>query len=342
MRVAIYGAGAMGTLLGAYISAAGKDVDLISRNVGHITALKERGARVVGHDHFETKVTAITPDEMSGVYDIVFLMTKQRENSKVLPTIHDFLADDGVVCTLQNGLPEPSVMEVVGRKRCLGCAVSWGANTVEDGTAALTSKKKKMTFYLGSMDGHTEKVNAVKEYLECAGKVVIEENFFGARWSKLALNSALSPLSAVTGLTFGEVAKKKQTRELALLLLNEAFAVAEECGVTLEPIQGYNIVQLFKSGGKFKQFVSSRLLYLGVLPHKNIISGMYFDLKDKKKCDIDFINGVILRLGSKFGVKTPVNEEIVNLCHEIENGGREIIFDNVQMLYDKMCKNNKR
>lgn len=340
MRVAIYGAGAMGTLLGAYISAAGKEVDLITRNLAHVSALKERGARVVGHDNFETKVTAITPDEMTGVYDIVFLMTKQRENSKVLPTIQDFLADDGVVCTLQNGLPEPSVMEVVGRKRCLGCAVSWGANTVEDGTAQLNSKKKKMVFYLGSMDGHTEKLNAVKEYLECAGKVVIEENFFGARWSKLALNSALSPLSAVTGLTFGEVAKKKQTRELALILLNEAFDVAKECGVTLEPIQGHDIAKLFGRGGKMKNFLASKLLYLGVLSHKNIISGMYFDLRDKKKCDIDYVNGVVLRLGSKFGVKTPVNEEVINLCHEIENGGRQISFENARMLYDKMFKNN--
>ena len=117
MRVAIYGAGAMGTLLGAYIASNGKQIDLITRNAGHVAALNEKGARIVGNDNFRVDVNAFTPDEMSGVYDIIFLMTKQRENSKILATLRDFLADDGVICTLQNGLPEPSVMEAVGRKK---------------------------------------------------------------------------------------------------------------------------------------------------------------------------------------------------------------------------------
>lgn len=151
MRVAIYGAGAMGTLLGAYISASGKQIDLITRNAGQVAALNERGAKIVGNDNFTVNVTALTPDEMSGVYDIIFLLTKQRENPKILSTLRDFLADDGVICTLQNGLPEPSVIEAVGSKRCLGCAVSWGASTVSEGVAQLNSKRKKMTFSLGSM-----------------------------------------------------------------------------------------------------------------------------------------------------------------------------------------------
>ena len=180
MRVAIYGAGAMGTILGAYIAASGKQIDLITRNKEHVEAMKQHGARVLGHADFTVRVNAYTPDEMSGIYDIIFLMTKQRENPKILVNIRDYLSPDGVIVTMQNGLPEPSVISAVGAKRCLGCAVAWGATTVGLGEVELTSKKEKMTFSLGSMNGITTWIEPVKEYLECAGKVIVEENFFSA------------------------------------------------------------------------------------------------------------------------------------------------------------------
>ena len=336
MRVAIYGAGAMGTILGAYIAASGKQIDLITRNTGHVEAIKEHGARVLGNANFTVRVNALTPDEMSGVYDIIFLMTKQRENPKILGTLRDFLADDGVICTLQNGLPEPSVIAEVGSARCLGCAVGWGGSTVGEGIAELTSQKEKMTFALGSMHGGNDWIPVVKEYLECAGKVYVEENFFSARWAKLALNSAFSPLSGVTGYTFGEVAKKKQTRELALLLLNEAFDVAQKCGVEIGTIQGHDIVSIYKCKGGIKKFIAKLLLPLAMRGHTKLLSGMYFDLIEGKKCDIDFINGVIQRLGKKFDVATPINDAVINLAHAIERGEKGITPENATLLLEKV------
>ena len=322
----------MGTVLGAYISADGKQIDLITRNVKHVEAIKEHGARVLGNANFTVRVNALTPDEMSGCYDIIFLLTKQRENAKILPTLRDYLADDGVICTLQNGLPEPSVIEVVGAKRCLGCAVSWGANSLDAGTAELTSKKEKMTFALGSMHGHNKWIEPVKEYLECAGKVTVEENFFSARWAKLAINSAFSALSAVSGLKFGVVARKNPSRKLALALLNEAFAVADECGVEIGTIQGHDIVQVYRHNGGLKKLYANALIPFAMHNHKKLMSGMYFDLKEGKKCDIEYINGVIQRHGKKFGVKTPVNDALINMVHEIERGEREISPDNLKQI----------
>jgi len=337
VRVAIYGAGAMGTILGAYIAASGKQIDLITSNVKHVEAIKQHGAQVLGNANFTVRVNALTPDEMTGCYDIIFLMTKQRENHKILTTLKDFLAEDGVICTLQNGLPEPSVIEAVGSKRCLGCAVGWGASYIGDGASELTSKKDKMTFALGSMHGHNTWTETVKEYLECAGHVTVEPNFFGARWAKLVMNSAFSPLSAVTGLTFGQVGAKYPSRRLALALLNEAFDVAEKCGVEISHIQGHDIVSLYKCKGGFKKFVAMRLVPLAMKNHKKITSGMYFDLKAGKKCDVDFVNGVIQRLGNKFGVDTPLNDAVIEMAHEIERGEREISLANAKVL-DKIYR----
>lgn len=326
----------MGTILGAYIAASGKQIDLITRNKEHVEAMKQHGAHVLGHADFTVHVNAYTPDEMTGVYDIIFLMTKQRDNPKILATLRDFLANDGVICTMQNGLPEPSVINAVGQRRCLGCAVSWGAKSVGFGEVELSSKKEKMTFALGSMHGHNKWIEPVKEYLECAGKVVVEENFFGARWAKLVINSAFSPLSALTGLTFGKIAKGKYTRSLALALMNEAFSVAEQCGVEIAPIQGHDIVAIFKCKGGIKAKVAKRLLPIAMRSHKDLVSGMYADLKAGKKCEVEFINGIIQKLGKKFDVATPVNDAVIAFIGEIENGERQISADNAKQIYKKV------
>lgn len=66
MRVAIYGAGSLGTILGAFISKAGVEIELINRNKAHIEALQTKGAHVTGTMDFHQKVMAYTPDQMSG------------------------------------------------------------------------------------------------------------------------------------------------------------------------------------------------------------------------------------------------------------------------------------
>ena len=338
MRVAIYGAGAMGTILGAYIAASGKQIDLITRNKEHVDAMKNHGAHVLGQADFTVHVNAYTPDEMTGVYDIIFLMTKQRDNPKILATLRDFLASDGVICTMQNGLPEPSVIHAVGPRRCLGCAVSWGAKSVGFGEVELSSKKEKMTFALGSMNGYNKWIEPVKEYLECAGKVTVEENFFSARWAKLVMNCAFSPLSALTGMTFGQVAREKYSKCLVLALMNESFAVAEQCGVEVAPIQGHNIVRLFRCRSKFKAVIAKRLLPVSMHNHKNLVSGMYADLKAGRKCEVEFINGIIQKLGNKFGVDTPVTNAVIEFVNEIERGEREISPENTKIIFEKVYR----
>ena len=85
MRTAIYGAGSLGTILGAFINKAGMPIDLINRNKAHVEALNSNGASVTGTMQFNQKVNAYTPDMMSGEYDIIFLMTKQQNNKEVEP-----------------------------------------------------------------------------------------------------------------------------------------------------------------------------------------------------------------------------------------------------------------
>ena len=150
MRYAIYGAGALGTVLGAYIARAGVQIDLVNRNRAHVEALRRDGAKIVGTVEFTQKVNALLPEEMTGEYDIILLMTKQQHNAEVVRFLKDYLKADGALCTCQNGLPEPGIAEIVGADRTLGCAIAWGATFHGCGVSELTSEPSALTFSLGA------------------------------------------------------------------------------------------------------------------------------------------------------------------------------------------------
>lgn len=332
MKVAIYGAGAMGTALGAYITKGGKEIDLISRNRAHVQALKTGGAHVTGKADFWVKVNALTPEEMTGRYDLIFLMTKQRENAEVCTFLKDCLAEDGAVCTMQNGVPEFKIADVIGRERTYGCAVSWGAELTGDGTVCLTSDVKKKEFYYGSLTGAHGREKLIESCLSLAGRAIYSENFLGARWAKLSVNAALSSLSAVTGLTFGEVCRREPFKSLALQILNEAFAVAEECGVRIERMRGHDIVGLYGYKRPFKRALARMIMPLLAGGFRDVVSGMYRDLAAGRPCDIDHINGAISFAGRKVGVSTPVCDSVIALAHKIERGEAVISPDAVALL----------
>lgn len=340
MRACIYGAGAMGTVLGAFITAGGGSIDLINRNREHVAALREKGAHITGTVDFTVKVSALTPDEMTGKYDVIFLMTKRRENALNAAYLQGFLSEDGVICTTQNGLPEDSVAEVVGRDKVVGCAVSWGATFIGKGEAKLTSSPDRLTFALGSPYGYGEKVLAVKPYLELMGKVTVEENFIGARWSKLIINSAFSSLSAVTGLTFGQVAKGFKSRAIAQELIKEGASVALASGVTPAKIQGHDAIKLLNYNNPFKRAVSFALIPVAMKKHKNLVSGMYYDLVKGRRCDVDFICGEVEERGLRLGVSTPYTSGVIALAHSIERGETTISRDNLKAV-ERAAKERK-
>ena len=333
MKCAIYGAGAMGTALGAFIAKAGREIDLINRNEKHIAALKEKGASVVGTVQFTQKVSALLPSEMKEKYDIILLMTKQRDNAQIVTFLKDYLKEDGALCTCQNGLPEPKVAEIIGADRTLGCAIAWGATFHGEGVTELTSDPTALTFSLGAF-GKGNHLADVKELLECMGTVTIEENFIGARWSKLLINSAFSGLSTVTGGTFGEVSKVRSSRKVAQRIMKECIDVAKAADIRIEPVQGHKIDKLFVYRGPLKNAFSFALIPVAMKKHGKLISSMLQDLRKGKKCEIDFINGVVSEYGRKYGVATPFNDRTVEIVHGIEEGKYPIEFKNIGLYSD--------
>ncbi|MBE5745413.1 MAG: 2-dehydropantoate 2-reductase [Clostridiales bacterium] len=340
-RIAIYGAGAMGTVLGSLLTLGGlKNVELITRNKAHVNGLNEQGARIsctAEDKELTIKVCAKTPDEMEGKYDVVFLMTKQKSNGEILEFLTPYLHEDSVVCTTQNGLPEASVAAVVGAQRTYGGVASFGATFIGGGKVSLTSKFDGMRMQVSGYQNDNAKTELLVKILAYAGRAVenesfaqITDNLQGARWSKLAINAAFSGLSVVTGCTFGEIAKKRKSRKIALGILRECMDVANALGVSLEPMQGHDMQKMLGGRGFFKTQLSLFLLPIAMKKHKKLISGMRKDVENGRKCEIDFINGAVCKAGKEAGVETPLCDKVVEVVHGIENGLYETTYKNVE------------
>ena len=331
MRTAIYGAGSLGTILGAYITKNGGQVDLINRNKEHIAALREKGAQVVGTVNFTQPVTAYLPEEMEGKYDIIFLMTKQQHNAEVVAMLKEFLADDGVIVTLQNGIPELQIGEIVGDNRTLGCTVAWGATMKGGGVCELTSQPDSLTFSLGSLtkerNAHFEEVKAL---LEKMGEVEVDENFVGTRWSKLLINASFSGMSAVLGCTFGEAAQPKASRRIVQALIKECIDVCATGGIRIEPVQGKDIVKLLDYKSGLKKALSFFIIPIAIRKHALLKASMLQDIEKGKLTEVDAINGVVSAFGRKVGCPTPMNDKVVEIIHRIEKGELTPSFDNLK------------
>ncbi|MCC8181355.1 MAG: NAD(P)-binding domain-containing protein, partial [Planctomycetes bacterium] len=236
MNVAILGAGAMGTVLGAYLATRGAEPLMIDSNPDHVAELIAHGARVVGCAELTVPVRAVTPERIPDNLDIVFLFVKQTASRAALAALVPHLGGDATVCTLQNGLPEPLVAEIAGAKRTMGGACLWGATYVRPGVVELTNplESRPFLFEIGEPDGSiAPRTRAVAAELEKMGPVTITDNLMGARWLKLMLNCSMSGLSTALGCVFGKVLDHPKAWTCLSYLAAEVVQVARAAGVVM-------------------------------------------------------------------------------------------------------------
>ena len=161
-KIAVYGAGAMGTTLGALLTLGGlKNVHLITRNQAHVNGLNEQGAQIVCEaekNQLTVPVSALLPEQMGEEYDVIFLMTKQKNNAEILEFLLPRLAKDGIICTTQNGLPEENIANIIGKHRTYGGVASFGATFIGGGRVALTSKIDGMRMQICGYDNVNSKL----------------------------------------------------------------------------------------------------------------------------------------------------------------------------------------
>lgn len=327
-RIAILGCGAMGTVIGAYFAKSGLIVDMIDANKAHVDALNEKGAQIIGQEVFSTPVKAILPQQMNGIYDLVFLMTKQTANDAVLTNLLPHLGKDSVVCTLQNGMPEPFVAQYIGAERTVGGTMHWGATFEGPGVSYATSDLKQMrennqTFFsVGEIDGSiTPRIEEIAQILTRVGKAEITTELINARWCKLTYNCCGSGMSAACGSPFSYFLKTPRAMECMSYIGYEIGLCAKADGRELDT----HLNRALPDPEQCKHLFAA---VYGRIPEGK--ASMLQDLEAGRKTEVDMLNGYICAVGDKHGIDTPYNDALVSIVHRIEQGELPLSMDNLQ------------
>ncbi|CAB5122939.1 putative ketopantoate reductase [Burkholderia cenocepacia] len=242
MRIAILGAGAMGSLFGARLAESGEAVTLIDVNDAHLDAIRRDGLRI-DDDRGERRIRtlqAVRPDAANAAaaaapdtpFDLLIVFTKSLHTRAALDGVRALLTPDTFVLTLQNGLGNVETLNAfVPLERILVGVTTWPADAA--GPAHVRSHGAG-TIRMMTADGAARPfATAVADTLSRAGLAcTLDADVWAAIWEKVAFNAALNTLCATTGCTVDQLGHHQDGPRLALAIAAETAAVAREghCG----------------------------------------------------------------------------------------------------------------
>ncbi|NQU74529.1 MAG: 2-dehydropantoate 2-reductase [Candidatus Omnitrophica bacterium] len=302
MKIAIVGPGAMGCLLAAFASKAEQDVYLVDKNAERAKRIRHNGVKVEGiSGDFTIKINSTAQPKEVGVCDLVVICVKSYDTEEAAKLVKDLIGEATQVLTLQNGIGNLQILnDVIGEDKVIGGVTSHGATMLEAGHVRHAGKGDTI---IGKASGRVlGPIRDVAKMLSKAGfETKISKDIKGLIWSKLIINVGINALTAVTRLNNGRLIEYGGTKEVMRAAVQEAVRVAKRKRIKLaydDPIQKVEGVAKATGGN---------------------ISSMLQDVLNKKRTEIEFINGAIVRQGKALNMPTHVNEALTNLVKTIES-----------------------
>lgn len=337
MKIAVLGIGSIGLVAGVLMTRAGYDVTLIDSWPDNVKALHERGGKIIGALNVSTPVKAVDYDNISGMFDLVVLATKQRQVREAMERIKPHLAPDFSIVCMCNGICEDLLCELFGKEHIIGCSVNFPATLIEPGITELTSNFKALphVYGLGECSGApTERTYRVAKVLESVGPIELTDNIWGLKWTKIMHNSAWSGMSVCLGTTMGNVSFQDESCAAACYILLETAKVMEGLGITPVPLPVDQFVPTvdalsFSSKSElYAKFPALREKRKGNHAHASMLQDI---VSGRIPTEVDQINGKVVEGGKKCNVPTPFNEKVVEIVHRIERGELQPCWNNIKL-----------
>ncbi|MEZ5291275.1 MAG: 2-dehydropantoate 2-reductase [Vicinamibacterales bacterium] len=332
MRTLVWGAGAIGGTLGAYLVRAGQDVTFVDAAEDHVAAITGRGLRVTGPlDEFTVRAPAFTPSALSGTWPEIVLATKAHHTGAAVRALAPHLAPDGHVVSAQNGLNELAIAEVVGQERTVGAFVNFGADYLEPGVIHFGGRGAVV---VGEIDGRvTPRVTAIRDaWRHFDERATATPNIWGYLWGKEAYGAMLFA-TALSNESIADALAEVTYRPIYIALAREMLAVAAARGVTPEAFDGFDPNAYAPSAPAGAAERSLDALVAHNRRSAKTHSGIWRDLAVRKRpTEVDAQLGIVVTLAAEVGIPTPLTARLVALIHDIEHGTRPLAIENLDVL----------
>jgi 2-dehydropantoate 2-reductase len=320
--ILIWGAGAVGGTLGAYLARAGEDVLLVDIAEDHVDAMNRDGLAIEGPvEQFTQPVRAATPAQVSGSFRRVILAVKAHHTQQAVRALKPHLADDGSVLSAQNGLNELLIAAEVGTERTVGCFVNFGADWLGPGRILLGNRA---TVALGELDGQfSERAADYHRLLRVfEPAAVLTPNIWGYLWGKLGYGAILFA-TALSDASMSDNLASEPHFSVFHRLGREVMAVALQQGVTPLGFNGFDPLAFMPDAPEALARRSVADMAEFNRHTAKTHSGIWRDLAiRKRKTEVDAQIAIIAEIGAKGGLATPTIDRLVALIHDIEEGRR--------------------
>lgn len=321
-EVLIWGAGAIGGVIGAFWARAGIPVRMVDIVEEHARACSTDGLAIEGPvDKFQVVVPTVTPDALEGVYGRVVLAVKAPATEAAMAALLPHLAEDGFVLSAQNGLNERVIARLAGSERCMGCFVNFGADWLEPGRILFGNRGAVVVGEIdGSVRARTRSMHELLRVFEPAAELT--DDIWGYLWGKLGYGAMLF----ATALTQDSMTANfaDPARAPALIgLAREVMATALAEGANPRPFNGFEPAA-FMPGAPEREARDclARLADFNSKTAKTH-SGVWRDLAvRKRRTEVDPQIGVVAEIAASHGLTTPLLDRLVALVHDIEEGRR--------------------
>jgi 2-dehydropantoate 2-reductase len=331
-KIAILGAGAIGSALGGLLRRAGRDVLLVGR-ARQVAAIRAKGLQVDGVlGSFTVEVDATEKLEASP--DLAFVTVKLQDLFTILAEYKNLLNDVPVVL-FQNGVRGDEIAANVlpKRERIASVVVSMSANFLTPGEVTIVNARALVVGRpFAPNDVALLEIAAI---LRGAIPTVVSNNIRGAHWLKLLVNLN-NALPAMTNLSSLDVYRDAYLTRVALRAMREGIDAINAAGIALESLPGFpaalaRTMRLLPLGlaAHFLSFVVGRQETRWPMFGSTLQS-----LRRGRPTEIDYLNGEVVALGRRVDVPTPVNIAIVELVHQVERTGRFLPTDEIRRVIE--------
>lgn len=309
MKISIIGAGAMGSTIGGYFSLGGADVRLVAPSLEHIDKINADGLRMnVNGESRSIRIRGYhTASEIGEKMDLVVIVTKGHQIDAAIREALCLFDEHTACMAIQNGIGNVEILSrYMDESRIYASIVQLGASRPAPGMVQVLKRDESMLFCGSvSQEEPTEGIRALAEILTRGGLAAFpltRTEINRKIWYKMTANCTGNACCAVTRLPLGRFTNCPEGTAIKSGLLEEILAVADCEGVT-----------------GLREIATATNYWPEDNPMYHHVPSTAQDVRSKRKTEIDFLNGAIVRLGKKYGIPTPYNTLITNLVHIIEN-----------------------
>jgi 2-dehydropantoate 2-reductase len=303
MKIAVVGAGAMGSLFGALLAETGAEVWLGDIWQEHVDAVNRNGL-IVEHEGKTRRiaVNATSDPQQIGSVDLVIIFVKSTHTAQAAETASRLLGSEGHVLTLQNGMGNAdTIAKRVNPTRILAGTTAHGATMLGPGSIRHAGAGATV---IGMWADGRHRLTRARQFAEYFTRAGIETEAVpevrGVIWDKLLVNIGINAITALTGIKNGAILDLETTRELSRSAVEEAKTVAQAQGIRIRPDAVDHVFNVAKATALNR-------------------SSMGQDVDNKRQTEIAAINGFVVQEAKRLGLKAPVNQSLTALIETLQH-----------------------